>query len=132
MDNIGCSNYATDSNCPTVRVTGNYSKTRIDALKYLTSDRPFSLAFGGGGAGYAGSGGAGYGYTAPGAPYGDERLNSLLGGSGGQLGYVNPYEANMFSRPRGRGGAGGGAIEVRSGDDRSDAYRRCCQPHSRF
>ncbi|GMI11724.1 hypothetical protein TrVE_jg8603 [Triparma verrucosa] len=112
VDAIGCSNHAVDPNCPSVRVTSDYSRTRIDALKLLTSLRPFSLAFGGGGAGYGGSGGAGYGYTAAGAAYGDEKISSLLGGSGGQLGYVHPFEANLFSRPRGRGGAGGGALEI--------------------
>ncbi|GMH83814.1 hypothetical protein TL16_g09723 [Triparma laevis f. inornata] len=111
-DAIGCNNHAVDSNCPSVRVTSDYSLTRNDALRSLTSTRPFSLAFGGGGAGYGGSGGAGYGYTAAGASYGDEKITSLLGGSGGQLGYVHPFEANMFSRPRGRGGAGGGALEI--------------------
>ena len=116
-----CTNFATDSDCPVVRITADHSLTAIAGRLELTSPRPFSLAFGGGGGGYGGSGGDGFGWTSPGSPYNDERITALLGGSGGQLGYVAPFEANLFretgdpgtnGRPRGRGGAGGGALEI--------------------
>jgi hypothetical protein len=121
-----CTNFAVDSNCPTVRITEGHSRSRVIAMQELASTRPFSLAYGGGGAGYGGAGGQGYGYTSPGAAYNDDQISSLLGGSGGQLGYVAPYEANLFrtnpgdivnGRPQGRGGAGGGAIEIVAAND---------------
>ena len=107
-----CTDYSVHSNCPRIQIKTNHTRTSVDALRALTSNRPFSFAFGGGGAGYGGKGGAGYGFTSAGSPYGDEKISQLVGGSGGQLGYVHPFEANLWDRPRGRGGAGGGALEI--------------------
>ncbi|GMH67720.1 hypothetical protein TrRE_jg6907, partial [Triparma retinervis] len=107
-----CTDFSSDPNCPTIDISMDHSLTSVDALRELTANRPFSLAFGGGGAGYGADGGAGYGFTSAGVAYGDEKITQLVGGSGGQLGYVHPFEANLWDRPRGRGGAGGGAIEI--------------------
>jgi len=107
-----CTDYTVDTDCPEIHIKTNHSLTSVDALRELTANRPFSLAFGGGGAGYAGNGGDGYGFTSAGLAYGDKEISQLVGGSGGQLGYVHPFEANLWDRPRGRGGAGGGAIEI--------------------
>lgn len=107
-----CTDYTVDTNCPEIYIKTNHSLSYVDALRELTTNRPFSLAFGGGGAGYGGNGGAGYGFNAAGVAYGDKQISELIGGSGGQLGYVYPFEANLWDRPRGRGGAGGGAIEI--------------------
>lgn len=63
--------------------------------------------YGGGGA-YATSGSPGAG-AAGGAPYGDERILPLIGGSGGAAGNVPPPYGFPFG-----GGAGGGAILVAS------------------
>ena len=70
------------------------------------------VGFWGGGGSYGGRGGNGYGFTVSGDLYGDEKIDTLLGGSGGQLGYLSPFEAHIFDRPRGRGGSGGGALEI--------------------
>jgi hypothetical protein len=99
---------------------GHYKST-LDNLKRFSVKEPFSLAYGGGGAGYGGDGGVGFNGSMPtghatrkGPSYGDASLSDLLGGSGGQLGYVSPQDVATFTRPTGRGGAGGGAIEVSS------------------
>ena len=75
-------------------------------------DVPFSLAYGGAGASYGGRGGDGSGYNAPAAPYNDDTVRDLLGGSGGALGETDVHIISARSAPVGRGGAGGGAVEL--------------------
>ena len=84
-----------------------------EQMKDHARSRPFSIALGGGGAGYGGHGGHGFSNFSSGKPYGDESLKDLLGGSGGAIGLVEPYDTLMVGMPgRLRGGSGGGAIEI--------------------
>uniref|UniRef100_A0A7S2LHS3 GH16 domain-containing protein n=2 Tax=Leptocylindrus danicus TaxID=163516 RepID=A0A7S2LHS3_9STRA len=98
--------------CPSMVVTDGHFRSNIAQMRNLVSAKPFSFAYGGAGAGYGGKGGEGFGLNPPGKEYGDDKISSLIGGSGGALGYVQPFEANLFSKPTGRGGSGGGAVEI--------------------
>lgn len=98
--------------CPSLVVTDGHTRSNIVQMRNLISTKPFSFAYGGGGAGYGGKGGEGFGLNPAGKEYGDEKISRLNGGSGGALGYSQPFEANIFSLPSGRGGSGGGAIEI--------------------
>jgi hypothetical protein len=119
---------------PFWRVTAHYdSLTGINATAtvYQTTTKslerpndllnisfPFSLAFGGGGGSYGGYGGRGYGINPVGALYGDRTIPDLLGGSGGSMRTGNPFEINSVLGPvNGRGGHGGGAIELVAAND---------------
>ena len=118
-------------------VSEGHRHSHLDARSAFYGAQPFSLAYGGGGGGFGGFGGVGPdahddeeddqedqeggdgehsptgAYTARGRPYGDAVMSRfLLGGSGGQLGYSRPADIFAMSEPQGRGGAGGGAIEV--------------------
>ena len=79
----------------------------------LSADSPYSLSYGGGGAGYGGRGGLGFSHVSPGSSYGDEGITDLLGGSGGALGVSLPNDIQFMGlASRMRGGSGGGAIEI--------------------
>ena len=102
-------------------VRRGHGASHLDQLRAFSVDEPFSLAYGGGGGGYGGAGGVGFNGSAAsgflsrrGQPYGDGAMSRglLLGGSGGQLGYAAPSDVATFTNPTGRGGDGGGAIEV--------------------
>lgn len=73
---------------------------------------PFNLAFGGAGASYGGVGGLGHARHPPPPTYLDDTLPDLLGGSGGAVGGELPQQAVAHESPSGRGGNGGGAIEL--------------------
>lgn len=78
-----------------------------------STDRPYSVSYGGGGAGYGSSGGYGFSHVPPGSPYGDDGISDLLGGSGGALGVSLPNDVQLMGMAsRVRGGSGGGAIEI--------------------
>ena len=99
-----------DDICPSIIINDGHERSHISSMRALIAKKPFSFAYGGGGAGFGGEGGSGYGKNKPGGVYGDKNVSKLLGGSGGALGYIQPFEANMFDVLGGRGGAGGGAI----------------------
>lgn len=78
-----------------------------------STDKPYSLSYGGGGAGYGGRGGNGFSHVPSGFSYGDEEITDLLGGSGGALGISLPNDVHLMGlASRTRGGSGGGAIEI--------------------
>ena len=106
-----------DSICPRILISDGHGRSNIKAMKKLDIKKPFSLSFGGAGGGYGGYGGHGFGDNLPGATYGDDYISYLCGGSGGALGYTQPFEAAMFDDPRARGGSGGGAIELIASND---------------
>ena len=111
----------------TEALTGNQSTAEIfpstvmsleAPLDLLNVSFPFSLAYGGGGASYGGVGGAGYGINPLSATYNGLTMPDLLGGSGGAMRSVHPYEINSVLGPvTGRGGHGGGAIELIAAND---------------
>lgn len=109
-------NYLTgcvDSKCPQIEIRHGHVKSHNKEMRNIITRKPFSLAYGGSGAGYGGNGGeAGFGGIDSGHPYGDDVLTDLLGGSGGAVGAKQPFQLEMFRMPRGRGGSGGGAIEI--------------------
>jgi hypothetical protein len=79
---------------------------------------PFSLAYGGAGGSYGGSGGKGYGDNLVGSVYNDMKLGDLLGGSGGCMRTADPFQINaVLGSATGRGGHGGGAIEIVAAND---------------
>lgn len=85
----------------------------------LNVSTPFALAFGGSGGSYGGSGGSGFGVNSVGATYNTEELADLLGGSGGAMSPADLFTINAARGPSlaGRGGAGGGAIELVAASD---------------
>lgn len=87
-------------------------------LSYLNLSKPFSLAWGGAGGSYGGQGGDGYSTNPTGKVYGDIKISDLLGGSGGCMFSKYPFEINAFRGTLpGRGGHGGGAIEIIAAND---------------
>lgn len=87
-------------------------------LSKLDIDIPFSLAWGGGGGSFGGLGGRGYGPNPVGPTYSDQRLTDLVGGSGGCMRSAQPFEINSIRGDvMGRGGSGGGAIELIAAND---------------
>ncbi|CAM9248295.1 unnamed protein product, partial [Ectocarpus fasciculatus] len=87
-------------------------------LSKLDIEIPFSLAWGGAGGSFGGNGGSGYGPNSVGPTYSDERLTDLVGGSGGCMRSQHPFEINSIRGDvMGRGGAGGGAIELIAAND---------------
>ena len=99
-----------------VTIVPSHGLSAFQRMAALNATIPFSLAYGGGGAGYGGRGGPGYGDNfgsgTAGLVYGDKLVGDLMGGSGGQMGYLHPYSQNAFTNPTGRGGHGGAAIEL--------------------
>lgn len=101
-----------------VNISYGTSTATDQMMSLLKIKTPFSLAFGGGGGSYGGTGGTGYGLNPPGPAYNDEQMTDLLGGSGGCMRGIHPYEINaILGSPSGRGGHGGGAIEVIAAND---------------
>lgn len=87
-------------------------------LSKLDIEIPFSLAWGGAGGSFGGAGGVGYGPNPVGPTYSDQRLTDLVGGSGGCMRSPQPFEINSIRGDvLGRGGAGGGAIELIAAND---------------
>lgn len=84
-----------------------------DRKSLLSLTSPFSLAFGGAGGSFGGRGGSGYGVNDVGSVYGSDSLRDLLGGSGGCMRGIFPFETNAYGGISvGKGGAGGGAVEL--------------------
>ena len=139
-------NYLTgcvDSQCPQIEIKHGHGKSHNKEMRSMSTNKPFSLAYGGAGAGYGESGGRGFQDIAQGKSYGDNELSDLLGGSGGAgkcccvfrfdslvhitlrvclnvrvaVGANQPFQLAMFKGPRGRGGSGGGAIEIVAAND---------------
>lgn len=94
------------------------SQSQESPLNLLDISFPFSLAWGGGGGSYGGYGGKGYGINPIGPIYSDRTMPDLLGGSGGCMYSVHPYQINSALGPTiGNGGHGGGAIEMIAAND---------------
>ena len=108
-------NYLTgcvDSDCPVIHIERGHAKSHNHKMRSIKAEKPFSLAYGGAGGGYGGKGGDGFGHIAAGNAFGDEQISNLYGGSGGGVSAAHPFQLGVFKDPRGRGGSGGGAIEI--------------------
>ena len=89
-----------------------------DSPLNLLNISSFSLAFGGAGGSYGGLGGSGYSENPVGSVYNTQELTDLLGGSGGCMSQSDIFQINAALGPGGgRGGNGGGAIEIISSND---------------
>lgn len=120
IDTMTALNYLTgciDSQCPTIEIKMGHSNSHNAEMRSINGTKPFSLAYGGAGAGYGGRGGQGFGDSSPGQVHGDERLTNLYGGSGGGVGVKQPFQLGVFKQPRFRGGSGGGAVEIVATND---------------
>lgn len=106
-----------DSHCPVIRIDSSHAKSHNSEMQSILATKPFSLAYGGAGAGHGGKGGDGFAKISSGQPYGDAEIANLYGGSGGGVGVSEPFQLSMFKDPRGRGGSGGGAIEIIATND---------------
>lgn len=105
-----------------INATAQVYLTTTQSLEYplnlLNVSFPFSLAWGGAGGSHGGLGGRGYGINPTGPVYGDLTIPDLLGGSGGCMRSVHPFEINAVLGPTsGSGGHGGGAIELIAAND---------------
>ena len=97
----------------TATIFKGLARSPDDMQSLLDIKVPFSFAFGGAGASYGGLGGLGYGESRNGGIYGSEKIDDLLGGSGGSMRGSFIFDINAFlSEVKGRGGHGGGAIEI--------------------
>ena len=65
-------------------------------MSVLNQTQSFSYAFGGGGGSYGGLGGVGYGNLPQGGVYNNEKMEDLLGGSGGCVRDINFYQVNAL------------------------------------
>ena len=84
----------------------------------LATNSSFHLAYGGAGGSYGGLGGDGYGGLPTGPIYNTPGMTDLLGGSGGCLGGTDVFVINSVQGiPMGRGGSGGGAVEITATND---------------
>ncbi|KAL7434161.1 hypothetical protein ACHAXM_003917 [Skeletonema potamos] len=101
-----------DSDCPVILIESGHAKSHRHNMRSIKAEKPFSLAYGGSGGGYGGRGGHGFGDIVRGKAYGDEQISNLYGGSGGGVSVGQPFQLGLFKDPRGRGGSGGGAIEI--------------------
>eukprot|EP00984_Skeletonema_dohrnii_P017050 scaffold7682_cov137-Skeletonema_dohrnii-CCMP3373.AAC.4 len=101
-----------DSDCPVIHIESGHDKSHNHKMRSIKAEKPFSLAYGGAGGGYGGRGGDGFGDIAAGKAYGDKQISHLYGGSGGGVAAGQPFQLGVFKDPRGRGGSGGGAIEI--------------------
>ena len=102
----------------TVTIFLSTNESNLSPLNLLQVTFPFSLAYGGAGGSHGGLGGAGYGINPIGPTYNDRTVIDLLGGSGGCMRSVHPYDINSFLGPtNGNGGHGGGAIELIAAND---------------
>ncbi|CAM9732362.1 unnamed protein product, partial [Discosporangium mesarthrocarpum] len=91
-------------------------------LQGFNVTREFSFALGGAGGSYGGLGGAGVTsgpeHGTPRTTYSDPSISELLGGSGGARGGISPAAIYALGEThQGRGGAGGGAIELTALND---------------
>jgi hypothetical protein len=93
------------------------ARSTDDAMSALIVRSPFSLAFGGAGASHGGRGGRGYGAQGTAAVYSNEAVTDLVGGSGGCLAGTQLSLFSLLKAPAGRGGAGGGAVEIVANND---------------
>eukprot|EP01038_Epipyxis_sp_PR26KG_P012059 gene12059-16136_t len=101
-----------------VSISLGASSSLESPMNLLNVTFPFSLAWGGAGGSYGGLGGRGYGINPVGSVYNDEKISDLIGGSGGCMKAVHPYEINSFLGPTtGLAGHGGGAIEIIAAND---------------
>ena len=100
--------------------------TRIGSLSSIAnfdSSLPFTLAFGGSGGTHGGVGGGSNKATssapaASGPMYGDDRITGLYGGSSGAIGGQLPLSRFLrHAAVAGRGGAGGGVVEIVAHND---------------
>ena len=103
--------------CPTIQIESSHVKSHNREMRNIATTKPFSLAYGGAGAGHGGEGGDGFNNIQPGEAYGNITIPNLHGGSGGGVGVYQPFQLGMFKKPRGRGGSGGGAIEIIAAND---------------
>ena len=104
--------------CPKIDIRRGHRRSNIHAMRNVKATNPFSLSFGGAGAGYGGDGGEGFGDIPRGKKYGDLSLSKLVGGSGGGMGIVRPFEITLLGNLESiRGGSGGGAIEIVAAND---------------
>ena len=106
-----------DNQCPTIQIEMGHLKSNNIEMRSIVGTRPFSIAYGGAGAGYAGTGGVGFKALPSGSAYGDDRITNLWAGSGGGVGVNQPFQLGVFKQPRFRGGSGGGAIEIVAAND---------------
>ena len=118
---------------PTKYLTVNYNSltglgamvTVYDFHKYPGTDsispdirpQPFSLSYGGGGGSYGGLGGIGHGRNPQGSKYNNDLVEILVGGSGGALGGSYPQDIIPYDNPSGKGGDGGGAMQINAIND---------------
>lgn len=101
-----------------VDITFGTSLSNESPQNLLKLTSPFSIAFGGAGGSYGGLGGSGYGVNPVGPVYNDKQIYDLVGGSGGCMRGVNPYDINLLLGPvNGLGGHGGGVIEIVGAND---------------
>ncbi|CAM9722307.1 unnamed protein product [Chrysoparadoxa australica] len=100
-----------------------YGASQSEIHGAVDTVEPFSFAFGGAGGGYGGVGGRSLDDSTPGKDgckwrYNDGELSDLLGGSGGaRAGYRPEDILRIGQQEKGRGGAGGGAIELAAAND---------------
>eukprot|EP00986_Skeletonema_menzelii_P018335 scaffold26628_cov149-Skeletonema_menzelii.AAC.2 len=120
IEELNALNYLTgcvNSDCPVINIQSGHAKSHNHKMRSIKAEKPFSLAYGGAGGGYGGKGGNGFGDIAPGNAYGDAQISNLYGGSGGGVSAGHPFQLGVFKDPRGRGGSGGGAIEIVAAND---------------
>jgi hypothetical protein len=102
----------------TINVYHSGTSESPDAPLNLLNVSSFSLAFGGSGGSYGGLGGRGYSENPVGATYNTITIDDLLGGSGGSMSQSDLFQINAaLASVTGRGGSGGGAIEIISSND---------------
>ena len=68
--------------CPEVKIIDGHEQSHISAMKKLVATKPFSLTFGGAGAGHGKTGGAGFGENPPDHLYGNNGIQNLYGVDG--------------------------------------------------
>ena len=59
-----------DNQCPTIQIEMGHLKSNNIEMRSIVGTRPFSIAYGGAGAGYAGTGGVGFKALPSGSAYG--------------------------------------------------------------
>jgi hypothetical protein len=104
-------------------IEGDTRYGSLTGINNLDSSLPFTLAFGGSGGTYGGAGGGSNKKTssAPassGPIYGNKEISGLYGGSSGAIGGQLPLSRFLrHSAVAGRGGAGGGVVEIVAHND---------------
>ena len=121
IEDLAAINYLTgcvNGECPQIVINSGHNTSSSHITSSLKVQKPFSLSYGGSGAGHGGKGGQGFTFPPTGNMYGDEYLSNLYGGSGGSSGLQELIQltiADIFSRAR--GGSGGGALELIAHND---------------